>query len=216
MKATILLSMIVAMTFLSTSCKKESTPEPVNNNVIVYPDFSMLDTGNYWIYQRFLIDSIGNETPQSIYDSCYIEKDTLINGKTYYKYYDPYLSSMSSKCLRDSLHYVIDSSGDIVLSTSDFSTVLSVHYSTVSSDTVCRIERKMEDKNQSVQTGAGTFTTINAKITYYMYPGWDYAGSVRYRNIRYAEGIGKVTETLPFFVSSPNYTERRLVRYHVN
>lgn len=217
MKAHFFLPIIVAMTFFSTSCKKENTPEPDNNNnVTVYPEYSMLDTGNYWIYQRFAIDSMGNETPQSIYDSCYIEKDTLINGLTYYKYYDPFIPSMNCKFVRDSLHYMVNSSGEILLSTSDFSNVLTVRYSSISSDTICRIERKMTDKNVTVQTSAGTFTTINAKETYYMYPGWDFAGSIRYRNIRYAEGIGKITETLPFYVSNPGYTERRLVRYHVN
>jgi hypothetical protein len=46
----------------------------------------------------------------------------------------------------------------------------------------------------------------------YTYPG----GEVRYRNFRYAENIGLISETYEFYSSSPLLKEKRLVRYHLN
>jgi len=74
----------------------------------------------------------------------------------------------------------------------------------------------MADKNLTMTTLAGTFTTSNANEIYSMYPNWTFAGNPRNKHTRYAENIGIVIEALPFFASSPNYIERRLVRYHLN
>ena len=72
------------------SCKKDTEPEPTSLPITTtYPNFSRLKVGNYWIYQQFDIDQNGNATPKNIFDSCYVEKDTLINGKTYMKIIKP-------------------------------------------------------------------------------------------------------------------------------
>ena len=67
-----------------------------------------------------------------------------------------------------------------------------------------------------VTTSAGTFTTLNTKETSFIFPNYATFTNLRYGNTRYAENVGIVIETLPFFLSSHNYIERRLVRYHLN
>src|SRR5688500_17959960 len=81
-------SFLLLLSLTVSSCKKEKeiSPPPAKT----YPDYSALKPGNYWIYERFDVDSNGNATPTGIYDSCYVEKDTQINGRTYMKYVEPH------------------------------------------------------------------------------------------------------------------------------
>lgn len=112
MKLLKLLTAGLAMSLCFISCKKKDAAP-------VYPDYTQLKVGNYWIYERFLIDTAGNESPYSntgpTYDSCFVEKDTVMSGKTYFKLWRtnaigiPYCSF-----LRDSLSYTIDQYGLIV------------------------------------------------------------------------------------------------------
>lgn len=209
------------MTIFIYSCKKDKDKEPATTTpTTTYLNFSQLKIGNYWVYQEFDIDTNGNATPQNTFDSCYVEKDTLINTKTYLKIVKPMPYFPNQKEIsfqKDSLHYIVNSTGKILFSYQDFSTVFeSSYFMAEPNDTVCQIVKQMADKNLTVTTPAGTFTTSNAKATYLMYPNWTYAGNTRNTNTRYAENIGIVIETLPFVVTSPNYIERRLVRYHIN
>ena len=210
--------LFIAITCLF-ACKKEKQKEDEK----VYPNYSQLKVGNYWIYQRFEIDTFGRETALNQYDSCYIEKDMLINGKTYFKLVSPYVipPTTESSYLRDSLHYIVNSSGQILFSSEDYTTIFYSGFITYDitdtlTDTICQILWKMETTPLTVSTPAGTYSTLNVKHTYLMYPNWAQAGNPRYLNHRYAKDIGMVQETLPFFASEPNYTEKRLVRYHLN
>lgn len=213
-----LLCICVCVSILVFSCKDHddnNIPDP-----ITYDNYAQLKVGNYWIYQHFNIDSSGNVTPTSTYDSCYVEKDTLFNGNIYFKMIrpNPYPPLPSAFLLRDSLHYVVDPAGEIYFSSQDFTTVFDDYYKIASNpgDTICRVIKKMKDKDWIVPTPAGSFITSNMKITYLMYPNWSFAGNERALSTRFSKNVGIVSETLPFFASNPNYVERRLVRYHLN
>lgn len=204
---------ILGLTSLS-SCKKDND----NNDVITYPDFSQLKVGNYWVYQQFRIDSSGNETVMNVFDSCFVEKDTLINGNVYFKMFrESIIPNASYSFVRDSLHYIVDNNGKILFSSQDFNTVFEARYiETSNNDTVALVYKKMADKDLMFATPAGIYITSNCQETYDMYPNWNFAGDPRRINVRYAENVGVVSEILPFYSSNPNYTERRLVRFHLN
>jgi hypothetical protein len=200
------------------SCKKENVIHNGNGNMTL-PNYSNLAVGNYWIYQHFIIDEAeGTETALEVYDSCYVEKDTLINGYIYHKLICPsMLSENRVKYLRDSLHYIIDSAGLKVFSYTDFTTIFKSYFILASeNDTACQVIVKMDNYSQRIETPAGIFTALNLRETYYMYPNWSFNGNERYINHFYSEGIGIVKETLPIFASDPRYRERRLVRYLIN
>jgi hypothetical protein len=216
------------VTIFIYSCKKDKELEPISNPTTTYPNFSQLKVGNYWIYKQFHVDANGS-TPifLGMTDSCFIEKDTLINGKTYFKVIKPDIYSFLPTDIsfeRDSLDCIVNSNGKILFSSEDFSSILETSYFIGGPllnggiDTICKIVKQMADKNMEVVTPAGTYITTNVKSTHYMFPDFSTAGSIRYRNKRYAKNIGVVIETLPFFASNPKeeYTERRLVRYHLN
>lgn len=196
---------------LLCSCKKENTGVNTTN-------YSQLEVGNYWVYQRFDVDVSGNASPRNEYDSCYIEKDTLINNKTYYKMVRPAQPNMSYPeiyYLRDSLQYIVNHFGNIQFSSSDFTSTFSSFHYVQGNDTLYHVISAMGDKDMEVSTPYGSFVTSSLKITYNMFPAYSAGGSVRKINRRYAEGVGIVTETLYPSFSDPNYVERRLVRYKV-
>ena len=126
-KTNVLFSLTVIALFIG-GCKQDESESPVT-----YPDYGRLQVGNYWIYQRFVVDTLGNATPTDIYDSCFVEKDTLINGNTYAKITKPWPWGTSNRqkfdYLRDSLHYMIDPSGMVCFSSEDFNCFLFLYLS---------------------------------------------------------------------------------------
>jgi hypothetical protein len=214
-KIKLLLSLSAIALFLG-SCKQDESAPPAT-----YPDYGRLQVGNYWIYQRFVVDTLGNATPTAVFDSCYVEKDTLINGNTFAKICKPWPWGTSPKqefeYLRDSLHYLIDPSGRVRFSSEDFITVFYDYISVKpdDGDTVYRSTVKMEEKDLLITTPAGDFSTSNYKTTYKMYPPYNVYSIYRYSHKRYAKDIGLIMETLPIFASVPTTMERRLVRYYV-
>jgi len=230
MKSTNLVALIYAITIF-VSCKKDTKnelKEDVKQPVIPasYPNYSNLKVGNYWIYERFVIDTLGNATSLAIIDSCYIEKDTVIRNEIYYKLTGPEFSSMSnptipsqvkSGFIRDSLSYLISSHGDILFSSQDFTTVFNSTYSIIPpNDTVYRAVTKMNDKDISITTPSGSYVTSSFQTSYTFYNNYIIYSVIRNKNIRYAENVGMVTQDWGFYSSSPNYWQRQLIRYHFN
>jgi hypothetical protein len=215
------------------ACKKEKNVEPSNCSQQIattqtYPNYSNLKVGNYWIYERFIVDEFGVATSLNQFDSCYVEKDTLINGMTYFKYMSSKYNfpsvmplnqnPITAEYYRDSLSYIVSSVGRIEFSSDDFSSIFKLEYvfDNPPNDTVCKVISKMGDQNLNVSLPLGNFTTSSFKETYYMTPINNFFGAIRYRDTRYAENVGKVTEGFNFFLSNPNRWERRLIRYHLN
>jgi len=198
------------------SCKDDNENEDENQ----YPAYSQLKVGNYWVYEIYRIDSTGAETLLEIQDSCYVEKDTLINNTKYFKVVKSYPYSKvweSVSYQRDSLHYIVDSNGEILFSSKDFSNVFRKEYilTTEGGDTICEVITKMEDMLFVVRSSTATYYAYGAVEQYKMFPDWEQAGNPRYRYFMYSENIGLVCETQPLFSADPNVYERRLIRYHV-
>lgn len=198
--------------FASQACKKDNTTDTQT-----YPDYAMLTPGNYWIYERFSVDSNGNGSGTGLYDSCYVEKDTIINGNTYAKVHRALDSGSTNGplLLRDSLHYIVTFNGAIIFSSEDFTTTFSYLVLTSPTDTISEISSAMANKDMPFTTPAGTFVTSDFRTTYHMHHPYTDHGTNRYLHTRYAKNVGIVSETLPFYYFPTNYTERRLIRYHV-
>lgn len=197
------------------SCNKKKDP-PVPNPTPSYANYGKLKVGNYWIYQQYKVNLDGTESSTSVHDSCYIEKDTIINGMQYFKVVRPTDFSNGISFQKDSLHYIVDAERGIIFSSEDFSSNFSVRHILSGMDTVCKVVRFMSDQNTTITTPSGTYSTSCSRELYSMFPGFQTLGASRAINTRYAQNIGIVSEGLPFFLSNPISIERRLVRYHVN
>jgi hypothetical protein len=209
----IMIMMLAFAAIFNSSCDKENPGEPI----VTYPDYGKLKVGNYWIYQHFQVDSNGVATPLDVFDSCYVEKDTILDGVTYVKMVrPPIIPTLGNfQLLKDSLHYIVNNGGRIVFSSEDFTSSL-YNYTSIryNGDTIYTVNVKMEDINEVVTTPAGDFATLNYKATYQMNPQYSLY-HLRFIHNRYAKDIGMVVETFPFFSSQPTTTERRLVRYYL-
>jgi len=212
MRVTII-ALSILISVIISSCKKESSTQNT------YPNFSQLSVGNYWIYERYHIDSSGNATALGIFDSCYVDKDTLINSIRYFMVVRPEVpgSIYSDKFVRDSLHYLVNDLGQILFSSQNFTDTFYNYFLLAGPmDTICNVFVKMAEKNHTVSVPAGQFQTTSFKQTFKIYPRWAAQGNSRRIDTRYAENIGIVSETFPFYLTNPNYIQRRLVRYKLN
>lgn len=180
-------------------------------------DWGQLKVGNYWIYQRYRTDTAGVETPLGIFDSCYVAGDTVITGITYYKMVRPTYGSPGPQIsyLRESGQYLVNHLGRILFATDEFGTIFQEGYITSGPDTIAHQTEYMTDEGLTVGTPAGMFTTKSFVQHYDVSPTWVVHYSQFDQYARYAEGVGIVRETLPFFLSSPFIIDRRLVSYHL-
>jgi hypothetical protein len=199
--------LILVLLVLSTACKKKKKEE----TQVTDKNYGQLKVGNYWVYERFEIDTNGTATPMGVVDTCRIEKDTIINGKQYFKYVRPSFPGLDQNTyLRDSLHYIVDQTGRKVFSSEDFNKVFRTFITTD-----YELQEWMTDIDYNFTTPLGTFKTINFQMIYTMVPQLQFFGSQRYMSTRYAENIGIVSETLPLFYTSPIVRERRLIDFHL-
>ena len=206
-----LIMIIAVLSFLSFSCKKDSEEQiPA-----VKADYYQLKVGNYWIYQRFNVDTNGVATPMAKYDSAFIEKDTLIHGFTYLKLKEnPYVlfPEQISSYLRDSSGYLVNSAGYILASDVNFTTVLAVD--TTHPDLYVGY-LQMTGKDSLVTTEAGNFQSITPRRKIIPTPPNIANLPIRYTYEIYGKGVGKM-KTHSFFFSGGMTFETRLVRYKLN
>lgn len=202
---------IAVLSILSFSCKKDSEDQiPV-----VKANYYQLKVGNYWIYQRFNVDTNGVATPTGDYDSAFIEKDTLIQGFTYFKLKEnPYVlfPEQMSSYLRDSSGYLVTSSGNILASDDNFTTVLAIDTS-IPNLYVGYLQ--MTGKDSLVTTEAGNFQSITPRRKIVPTPPNNANFPIRYTYEVYGKGVGKM-KTHSFFFSDAMTFETRLVRYKLN
>ena len=77
---------LLTLAFLSLSfviLNSCSSDNPTDNNQ--QGNFTFLNVGNWWIYDRYIIDSLGNQTGNSTTDSTFITGNETILSKTAFK-----------------------------------------------------------------------------------------------------------------------------------
>jgi hypothetical protein len=213
MKRLMIVTLLI-LPLLFFSCKKDNSEQSVPQS-----DFVKLETGNYWIFDFYKIDTNGVETKLDHTDSSFILKDTLINGNQYFVKVSDLIqfekSSMMTMVsdtmfLRDSSGYLVTPTGFIMFARDNFTDV--IHADTAS--TLTWWEYKMTGKDSIVTVPAGTFTTRTMGVTYYpLSPNYPW-GIRKVYNV-YGAGVGMVKYTYALY-SQPDHYEARLLRYNVN
>jgi len=175
-------------------------------------DFMPLNVGNYWIYNVYETDTMGNDSLIGA-DTLVITSDTLMHGRHWFLLYESHGFGSETpfyKFISDSAGYLVYDDGQIGFSTVNFT------------DTLRRIENegisyaafRMEKDPEEVKVPAGIFRCLNYKASVVINKSlsfWKHPDN--YCNY-YAPGIGKVKSTA-FYISKPKRLERRLVKYHL-
>jgi hypothetical protein len=202
------------------SCKKETTDLDTARVDPNSPPLTMyhlpITTGSYWIYQHEQTDSVGNVLAVGSVDSMFVAGDSLIGSVTYKKivtipglgnqfFYTP----SNLQLLYDSGGYLVNPSGEFIQQ-DNFVDTLKYDYVPL----VYNAWFFMRHKDSLVTVPAGTFQTIDYEMhVYALQPNYPY-GVPRYSHQLFANNVGKILET-QYYMSVPNYNQRRLVRYHI-
>lgn len=205
MKRVLLLFALTGM--IITSCKKDDSQE---NQTPPVPDkdFMQLKIGNYWVYQWYNIDTVGNEYPSTMPDSSIITGDTLIGGTTFFKRLITQ-NQTHVEFIRDSNGYLVDHMNVIRFSDHDFSKVLRVEE--ILPD-IATIEYQMANPDSLISISLGTFPTYDFRGTVYPLDP-QYPHGINYTHNFYADGMGLI-KTSTYYLSNPKLrVERRLIRF---
>lgn len=186
--------------------------------VVVYGNYSALDTNNFWVYEHFSLDTNGVLQSLSQFDSVYVEKDTTWNTKRYFKVIQKDYDNGGitvAKYLRDSSGYTIDSAGAVILATVNLGATLKqyVKFGLNTSDTFAQVTEQVIAETITDSVPVGKFQTINYKTTYVMGSNYQQGGKTRYVNNKYAEKVGLIYKTLPFNYANSNYEILLLTKY---
>lgn len=211
---------IAILAIVLTSCSKSDN---TGNTQLVAADFGYIPfyPGNYWVYDVYQIDTLGNETLLNHYDSVAITGTEMLNNIPYIVFEGTFLKSseiLSSKILlRDSLGYIVDSEGKIHFSDENFSDTLVSYFATNNNtgDTLYKLTGKMEHEPSSVIVPAGDFETLNFMETIFTYNPPSNVPEIRYQDKLYSKNIGMVLDTY-HYLGSPTRFERRLKHYYVD
>ena len=205
-----LLFLVLVITFFA-SCKK--------NDSVNKSEYLPLDSGTYWVYVHYDIDSLGNEIEKDRIDSVIISRDTIINNLQYFvlegtNYPNNGISWGVLDILRDSSGYIVNDKGEIRFSEDNFSNILASKTEVLNEDTLYTLTYQMEILSDPINVPAGDFEVLNFKGTVTTPQQIIGVENPRFLNNLYSNNVGKVLQSY-FYIHSPIISEKRLVRYNV-
>ncbi len=208
MKQLTLLCTMALVSFMA--CQKENTSTSIVNTENYFP----LKVGNYWIYANSNVNQNGMETLSQELDSVYLEKDTLINGKTYFKMVSslPNSSIFSTKFIKDSLHYLVDDKGIKLFSSQNFADTLHVSDNTGLENILKTRFYKME-KEDNVKSPIGTYNCLDYRMKGVLVQPIDGKNEL-FCHTYYAKDIG-IIKNIASYISTSAFIKSDLVRYKV-
>lgn len=196
------------------SCN-ENDENPIDDLPVIV-DYLPMQTGNYWIYGHYEIDTLGKVTDEARTDSVVITGDTLINNKQYFIFEGtnyPYNAAWGIiDLLRDSSGYIVNAQGVIKFTYRNFDDILVSKTEIIAGDTIYSLEYRMVNPDSIITVPAGSFSVLDYQGTVKTaedLPGID---NPRFLNNFYADEVGRVVETY-FYLNHPSIHEKRLVRY---
>ena len=215
-----MLFVIAAATLVLFSCDR-TDDNPSSPSVSWGAGYIPVYPGNYWIYEHYRIDTLGNEILQNDYDSIVVTGTTLQGGKSYIVFEGNWMSGSSGLdtvlMLRDSSGYYVDPGGRIHFSYVNFDDTLHTYLglNNNTGDTLYDSWYKMEQEPQWVVVPAGTYEALSCRGTILTYHPNFGVPPLRYTDEMYSKNVGMVLDTY-YYLGSPVRFERRLKRYQVS
>lgn len=207
---------LMAFAFLG-ACKKDSDETTTPSTPTTPTDYYKLQVGNYWVYERWKVDTNGIAYNLGTIDSAYVKADTVINGNTYFDYRYS-LTVNTPSWIRDSAEILVNVNGEILATNQLNSGVFKISYITINLDTIADVDHFMTSTQVSVTVPAGSFQCIQYNGEHTFRPPFDVTinsgPNPKTNQEEYADGIGKIKYSY-YYASMPDRLENRLLRYNV-
>ena len=204
----------ISIPLLLAACSKDlAIPEPQ----IIYPNYTPMTVGSYWVYDWYKVDASGNTIQQlSETDSVYIAGDTIIGTDTFAIQVGTWFGGAFSPPFRNYLRNLngdlVSPSGAIGFSATNY---IDTFYIWNPGNGQTMGYRKMIDIGEIVTVPVGTFRTLNAAyIVVNLVGTWPCIGIYDIHDNQYAENIGLVRTSFQF-VGSCEVFEGRLRTYYI-
>lgn len=200
------------------SCSKEEeievpTPVVVNNPTI--EKHMPLSVGNYWVYETVSIDTLGNEILSSPSDSAYVDRDTIINDKTYYiiegDYEAKYAIGSILRNENNSVFEYLDNNTEVITFTTNNPVNI---FWTFTDLNIFTYNLWVNSSKVNTSVDAGTYLCYEREMEVIpLLPNYQFGTRTAYRY--YHKDIGVISNQF-FFAASSSIFESRLLRYHLN
>lgn len=215
----------VVLVILS-SCKKDKDENPSPNTPSSPPplEHPLLKVGNKWVYETVYVDNFGGEKLDGL-DSIYVEKDTMMNGKKWYKSvvqgrdFDRERSYISF--YRDSAGILINGNGERVATQFEKPRVFGFYAYIHDGDTMFTQKKILKPGDTTVLVPAGIFKVRNLVTAYKLYPyrpqyPFVYKNSYEW----YSKELGVIIYSTRFYhwpasMGLKDHLQKRLVRYEI-
>lgn len=180
-------------------------------------DYFPMTTGSYWVYNTYEVDSLNQDSLISKNDTVVVIGDTLVRGEEYKvfrgKYYG-FSKDLTHKYYRDSLGYIVNSGGRIVLYPEVNGDTL---YRNVVGDSMAYFYTIMA--NESGYLNSKVITDGDLLNCQFFIDVWsvDTIPTIKQDNY-YAPNIGSLTKQYSYFsqlITKGVFYEDRLVDYHI-
>jgi hypothetical protein len=203
----------------ATSCTKDDDEKLTDNPPPAYTPkgYIPLKVGSYWIYQNYKLLNNNSDSMINGRDSVYISGTKMIHGKEYFVYHHSRYND-SDLYLRDSLGYLVDDKGIIIMSEVNFTDTLyskSFWFDSTNTVPLYHYATIMKQNPDSLIVPADTFLqTIVRKDYVKVYYGNPAPPNPYVQNIYYAKNVGLVMWEYRYMYSSQMYSYK-LIRYHI-
>ncbi len=186
-------------------------PPPAPQNLEVAA-FSNLAVGNYWVYQRYRVDSADNVVDVLTVDSIFISGDSVVNGETYFVVRRNGFAAFQTSLWRDSAGFVITDNHEVIFCADPLDQLI---YTDVQGPVGVQLEYTVYSTPETITTEAGTFSTYKMQGEITSIGGFPELADWRRPRSYWAEDVGRV-RYYEFFAFNPLGNRYDLVRYEVN
>lgn len=206
MKNLLLLSLLLICTLFA--CKPETLPLPKEDI-----DFYPLAVGNYWIYDVYTIDSLGEASAQNRQDTIQITAQVATNGHNYFRFEGTQFGADIEFLRRDSSGFLVDENGTIFFTSTAFNQELRRDSINPETPVAAVLTYQQSEVQMDITTDAGTFNCYNYEGTIDVLDP-DYPHGVRKSSYYLSPTIGLILHEAPYF-STKISVQQQLVEYHL-
>ncbi|MEZ4806277.1 MAG: hypothetical protein R2815_02225 [Flavobacteriales bacterium] len=210
--------LFVVLAALSTlaACRQEDEEiaplPPVPTQSLDVAAFSQLATGNYWVYQKYSVDSADNVVSVLALDSIFIAGDSIVNGETYFVVHRNTLSPIWTELWRDSAGFVITADHEVVFCADPLDQLI---YTEVEGPVGVLLDYTVHSTPESITVPAGTYSTYKMQGEITSIGGFPEMADWRRPRSYWAEDVGRV-RYYQFYAFNPVGDRYDLLRFDIS